>query len=196
MKRCAIYSRVSTGRQENENQLGLLRQFAASQGWEIVAEYCDEVTGGTPDRPQFKAMMLAASQRRFDVVLFFALDRLTREGPLATLQYLQQLTGWGVQYRSYTEPYIDSCGAFSEVVIAIMATLARQEKIRISERTKAGLARARREGKQLGRPRKIRPERVRELRALGLSWSQIARELSIARSTAQTYGSGCPTLVR
>lgn len=188
MKHCAIYSRVSTGRQENENQLALLRQFAASQDWTIAAEYCDEITGSTPDRPQFKSMMLAASQRRFEVVLFFALDRLTREGPLATLQYLQQLTGWGVQYRSYAEPYIDSCGAFAEVVVAIMATLARQERARISERTRAGLARARREGKQLGRPRKIRPERVRELRALGLSWSAIARELSIARSTAQMYG--------
>jgi DNA invertase Pin-like site-specific DNA recombinase len=120
--------------------------------------------------------------------LFFALDRLSREGPLATLQHLQQLTGNGVQWRSYTEPYIDSCGMFAEVVISIMATLARQEKVRISERTRAGLARAKREGKAVGRPHKVRPERIRELRALGLSWSAIAKELSIARSTAQLYG--------
>jgi len=188
VKRCAIYCRVSTGRQENANQLAELRQFAETQSWEIASEYCDEVTGGTSDRPQFKAMMLAASQRRFDVLLFFALDRLSREGPLATLQHLQRLTGYGVQWRSYTEPYIDSCGIFADVVISIMATLARQEKIRISERTRAGLARAKREGKQLGRPRKIRAERVRELRALGLSWSAVAKELNIARSTAQSYG--------
>lgn len=187
-KTCAIYSRVSTGRQENENQLVLLRHFASSQGWDVVAEHCDEVTGGTSDRPESKAMMLAASQRKFDVLLFFALDRLSREGPLATLQHLQRLTSYGVQWRSYTEPYIDSCGIFADVVIAIMATLAKQEKIRISERTRAGLARAKRQGKQLGRPRKIRPERVRELRELGLSWSAVAKELNIARSTAQSYG--------
>lgn len=188
MKRCGIYCRVSTGRQENENQLLLLRSFAASQDWDIVVEYCDQITGDASDRVQLKAMLLDASQRKFDVLLFFALDRLSREGPLATLQLLQQLTSYGVQWRSYTEPYIDSCGIFADVVISIMATLARQEKIRISERTRAGLARAKLQGKQIGRPRKIRPERVRELRALGLSWSAVAKELNIARSTAQSYG--------
>lgn len=185
---CAIYTRVSTGKQDAENQRLMLHQFATTQGWTIAAEYCDEITGGTSDRPQFQQMFQDASQRKFDVLLFWSLDRLSREGVLPTLQHLQRLTSYGVAWRSFTEQYLDSTGIFRDAVVGILAVVAKQEKIRISERTRAGLARARREGKQLGRPKKIRPERVRELRALGLSWSQIARELSIARSTAQMYG--------
>lgn len=112
---------------------------------------------------------------------------MSAERPLATLQHLQQLTSYGVQWRSYTEQYIDSCGIFADVVISIMAVLARQEKIRISERTKAGLARAKRQGKQLGRPREVTPDAVRKLRAEGLSWSAIAQKLDIAGSTAQLH---------
>jgi DNA invertase Pin-like site-specific DNA recombinase len=191
-KCCAIYSRVSTGKQEIENQLALLRQFAASQGWQITAEYCDEITGGTSNRAEFQRMFQDASQRCFDVLLFWSLDRLSREGVLETLQHLQRLTSYGVAWRSFTEQYLDSTGIFRDAVVGILAVVAKQEKIRISERTRAGLARARRQGKQLGRPRKIRPERVRELRELGLSWSAIATELNIARSTAQLYGSQPP----
>lgn len=190
--RCAIYSRVSTGKQDAENQLIQLRRFAESQGWQVSIEYCDEITGSTSDRPQFKAMLSAASRREFDVVLFWALDRLSREGPLATLQHLQRLTSYGVKWRSFTEQYIDSCGIFAEAVISIMAKLAKQERIRISERTKSGLEKARRDGKVLGRPRVAAAAQVQELRAQGKSWNQIAKQLNIGRSTAQMYGAGDP----
>src|SRR5437016_678541 len=93
-----------------------------------------------------------ASRRRFDVLLFWALDRLSREGVLETLQHLNRLTSYGVAWRSFTEQFFDSCGPFRDAVIAIMATLAKQERVKRSERTKAGLARARAAGKALGRP--------------------------------------------
>jgi DNA invertase Pin-like site-specific DNA recombinase len=96
-------------------------------------------------------MMLEASQRKFDLLLFWKLDRLSREGTRKTLAYLTQLESWGVAWRSFMEPFFDSCGMMKDVVLAIMATLAEQERISISERTRAGLVRARRAGKQLGR---------------------------------------------
>src|ERR1700677_1228633 len=125
-----IYARVSTDKQENGNQLLQLREFAAKQGWEIVAEFVDTVTGsGKKDRPQFEKMMVAASQRQFDLLLFWKLDRLSREGVSKTLKYLELLDSWGVGWRSFMEPYLDSCGVMRDVVISIMATLAQQERI-------------------------------------------------------------------
>src|SRR6202795_2395647 len=94
-----------------------------------------------------------ASQRKFDVLLFWALDRLSREGVLETLQHLNRLTSYGIGYRSYSEQYFDSCGIFREAVIAIIATVAKQERVRLSQRVKAGLETARAKGKTLGRPR-------------------------------------------
>jgi DNA invertase Pin-like site-specific DNA recombinase len=87
------------------------------------------------------------------LVVFWALDRFSREGVLPTLNHLQRLDSWGVAWRSYTEQYIDSTGIFKEAVIAIMATIAKQENLRRSERILAGLARAKRNGSKLGRPR-------------------------------------------
>jgi len=144
--KAAIYARVSTSKQDNENQLAQLRQFAATQGWTIVAEYCDEVTGSTSDRPQFKVMFAAASRHQFDRVLFWALDRLSREGVLETLTHLQRLTSYGVAWRSYTEQYLDSTGIFRDAVISILAVIAKQERVRRSERTRAGLEKARSKG--------------------------------------------------
>jgi DNA invertase Pin-like site-specific DNA recombinase len=151
--RCAIYARVSTGDQNLDNQISQLRDFAARSGWEITRVYTDEASAKNGDRRGFKTMMADASRRRFDVLLFWALDRFTREGLRKTIHYLQQLDDAGVTFRSFTEQYLDTCGIFRDVVIGLMATLAQQERIKISERTKAGLARVRRQGQKLGRPR-------------------------------------------
>jgi DNA invertase Pin-like site-specific DNA recombinase len=85
--------------------------------------------------------------------LFWSLDRLTREGTLATLQYLRRLKDNGIAFKSFTEQYIDSLGVFSDAIIGIIAAMAQQERIRISDRTKAGLARVRAQGVKIGRPR-------------------------------------------
>ena len=169
--KCAIYARVSSDGQETQNQLAQLREFCRRQGWLVVAEYVDHETGSVSTRAEFQKMLLHASQRKFDVLLFFALDRLTREGTLATLQYLERLTSYQVGYKSFTEPYLDSCGTFKDVVISLLATMAKQERIRMGERVRAGLQHARRQGKKLGRPplrvlsanevAKLRTERTR-----------------------------------
>ncbi|MGD0129720.1 MAG: recombinase family protein [Terriglobia bacterium] len=186
--RTAIYARVSTRErgQDTQNQLHQLRGFAARQGWLIVSEFVDYESGSTDDRDQFRAMFQAASRRQFDVLLFWSLDRFSREGVFETLTHLNRLTGYGVHYRSFTEQWFDSCGIFRDAVISIMATLAKQERVRISERTRAGLERARREGKTLGRPKvRVNAEEIRGLRAIGLSWSAVSAQTGVARATCQ-----------
>ena len=186
--RAAIYARVSTKDkgQEVENQLRQLREFAASQGWTVYREYVDHETAKTDDRAEFQSMFRDASQRKFDVVLFWALDRLSREGVLETLQHLNRLTSHGVGYRSFTEQYFDSCGIFKDAVIAIIATVAKQERVRISERVRAGLETARAKGKRLGRPRvNVDAARLATLRASGLSWREIERRLGVSARTAR-----------
>jgi DNA invertase Pin-like site-specific DNA recombinase len=191
----ALYLRVSTRadkrdddnarqrkRQEVDNQRRQLREFCQAQGWQIIAEYADEESGLKSDRAGFQQMWRDAAQRRFDVLLFWALDRFSREGVLETLNYLQRLNSFGINWRSHTEQYLDSCGVFREAVLAILAAIAKQERIRISERTRAGLDRNRekgtRSGRPIGRPRVVfRRDQVRELRKDGLSWRQIGLRL-------------------
>jgi DNA invertase Pin-like site-specific DNA recombinase len=185
---CAIYARVSTRDkgQDFTNQLLALREFASKQGWLIYHEYVDQVTGSTDDRPQFQQMFQDGSQRKFDVLLFWSLDRLSREGVLETLQHLQRLTSYGVAWRSFTEQYLDSTGIFREAVIGILAAIAKQERVRLAERTRAGLERVRREGKRLGRPvAKVDVGMIRRMREDGMSWSEIARSTRLSRGTVQ-----------
>ena len=184
--RVTLYARVSTRDkgQDVRNQLTQLREFCAQQKWAIVHEYVDQASGKTGDRPQFKALMDAASRREFDLVLFWSLDRFSREGVLATLQYLQRLTSYGVGWRSFTEQYLDSCGVFRDAVLSILATIAQQERIRISERVTAGLARARKQGRVGGRPRiVVDRKRIAELRAAGKTRPEIAVELGMSTRT-------------
>jgi len=152
--RVAIYARVSPlnpKKQDPENQLLRLREFAERQGWTIAIEYVERGSGGNGDREQFRAMFDAASRREFDLVLFWALDRFSREGSRETLNYLEQLTAWGVGWRSYMEQYIDSTGLFREAVIAILAALAKQERVRLGERMRASVEKRRKENERLGR---------------------------------------------
>lgn len=162
-----------------------LREFAALQGWTFYHEYIDHDTGKNDDRAEFQSMFREASQRKFDVLLFWALDRLSRDGVLETLQHLNRLTSYSVGYRSFTEQYFGSCGIFKDAVIAIVATVAKQERVRIAERVKAGLETARAKGKKLGRPR-VRPDgaRIAAVRNAGRSWPQIAKELGVGRRAA------------
>jgi len=180
--RVALYGRVSTdnGKQDVENQLAELREFCKRSRWTVEIEYVDKASGkDSKNRPQFIRMLEDADKREFDLLLFWSLDRLSREGVLATLNHLQRLSDAGVEWRSYQERYFDSCGPFKDAVISIMATLAQQARLRISERTKAGLKRAKREGKTLGRPKvdvDVDVEKVRELQANGLGLRGIAQK--------------------
>lgn len=182
MKTVALYCRVSTSKQTNENQLPELRAFAERQGWTVVKEYTDTITGsGKRKREAFDDMMDAASRHEFDLLLFWKLDRFSRAGVRQTLVYLTKLDGWNVGWRSFQEQWFDSCGPFKDAVISIMATLAEQERVSISQRTLAGLKRARREGKVLGRPTAhVDMDKVAKRRAKGESLRAIASDLGVS----------------
>jgi len=186
--RIAIYARVSTKDkgQDTENQLVQLREFASKQDWTVAQEYIDRESGAKSDRLEFQQMFEDASRRKFDLLLFWALDRLSREGALKTLQHLDRLESYGVGFRSFTEPYFDSCGIFKEAVVSIVATLAKQERVRLAERTKAGLSIARSKGKTLGRPKlQIQHAEIARLRQQGLSLRAIGRQLGISEGSVR-----------
>jgi len=193
-KRVALYARVSTKDkgQDHENQLLQLRAFAKTQGWDVVHEYVDRASGKRSDRQEFQKMFIAASRREFDALLFWSLDRLSREGTVETLNHLKRLTGYGVDYRSFTEQYLDSTGAFKEAVIGILAAVAKQERVRLSERTIAGLERARAQGRIGGRPKaEDDPSTLKmfaKLKRDGLSVRKIAAKMGMSPTTVQKLG--------
>jgi DNA invertase Pin-like site-specific DNA recombinase len=184
--RVAIYCRVSTRDkgQDTQNQLIQLRQYSERQGWTVVQEYEDHASGRRADRDAFNEMFIAASRRKFDCLLFWSLDRLSREGAFATLKHLTRLSELGISYVSYREEFINSTGIFKDAVVSILATLARQEAIRASERTIAGLEKARLRGRIGGRPRvQCDIHQALKLRARGMSYADIASKLKMKKST-------------
>jgi DNA invertase Pin-like site-specific DNA recombinase len=188
--RAAIYARVSAkdGRQDAENQLRQLRMFADTQGWIVIQEYVDRASGKRGDREQFQRMFESASRREFDCLLFWSLDRLSREGTVETLNHLQRLTSYGINYRSFTEQYLDSTGIFKEAVIGILAAVAKQERVRLSERTIAGLQRAKAQGRVGGRPKAEDADpklvtKIARLRAEGRSIRAVAAAVKKSPNT-------------
>jgi DNA invertase Pin-like site-specific DNA recombinase len=184
---CALYARVSTKDkgQDTANQLHSLREYCARQSWTVVDEYIDHESAKTGDRAAFKRLFADASRRKFDVVLVWALDRFTREGVLETFTYVEKLRSYRVAFESFTEAHFRTTGPAGELMLAVAAWIAKQERLRISERTKAGLDRARREGKHCGRPKRVfRRDEVVRLRDIErLSWRVIASELGVPVST-------------
>ena len=157
----AIYVRVSTNKQEEENQILQLREYAKKEKWEIHKEYVDIISGKENSRPEFDKLFLDAHKRLFDIVLFWDLSRFSRAGTLFTLQKLQELKNSGIDWISYQEPYIRSIGQFSDVIVSLLSTIAKIEREKISQRTKAGLERLKAQGKILGRPKGKRDKRKR-----------------------------------
>lgn len=179
---CAIYARVSTidKGQDTENQLHQLREYCARSGWRISKEYVDHVSGKTGERDAFKQLFEDASRKLFDVVLVWALDRFTREGVYETFGYVRKLSEHGVQFESYSEAHFRTTGPAGELMLAIAAWIAKQERLRISDRTKAGMERAKRAGKKCGRPKRVfRIDEARRLRKEGLSLRKIADKLGV-----------------
>ena len=137
--KAAIYVRVSTTKQEGRNQELQLIEYCKIKNYSIESIYSDIISGKENSRPAFDSLFKDARMRKFDLVLFWALDRFSRSGTLYTLQKLKELENLGIKWESYTEPYFSSIGEFKDVVLSIMSTLAKMEREKISQRTKAGL---------------------------------------------------------
>lgn len=154
----AIYVRVSTDKQEALNQLEQLREYCKKRDYKIFDEYTDVITGTKQSRPRWDRMFEDARKRLFNVLVFWDLSRFSRSGTLYTLQKLKELDNLDISWESYQEPYFKTVGEFKDVLISIMSTLAKIEREKISERTKAGLKYAKNVGKR-GRDKKPRKRR-------------------------------------
>ena len=177
--RAAIYARVSTLDQEPENQLAELRRYVEARGWTSV-EFVDKGVSGSKDRrPALDALIKDAKRRRFDVLVCWRLDRLGRNlRHLITL--LDELQTLGVAFVSLAEG-IDATTPAGKLQMHILGAIAEFERARIAERVRAGLARARANGRRLGQ----KPLAIlsRDLdRTAHLSVRRAAAELGIPRS--------------
>ena len=198
-KRAAIYARISTheGKQHLKNQLDVCREFIRRSpeldpgiAWNgngcHIPEYCDTDSGAEPNRPALRQMLKDAAALRFDVLVVFDLSRLTREGPARAFEYIQKLTSYGCEFISVNEAHFRTAGVAGELLISIAAYFASEERRSIRERIRAGITRARAQGKILGRPtHQINPARLLALKKAGLSIRQIAAALDCSRSSVQ-----------
>jgi len=188
MKKAALYARVSTSGQTVSNQLQELRRVAQRHDWEIVQEYKDSgISGakGRDKRPQFDEMLKAANRREFDIIMSWSVDRLGR-----SLQHLVEFLG-DIQHKGVDlylhQQNIDTSTPSGKAMYQMVGVFAEFERAMIQERVKAGLARARKEGKNLGRPR-VSAEiegKIKDARKAGQGILKIARNLGVGVSTVQ-----------
>jgi DNA invertase Pin-like site-specific DNA recombinase len=192
--RVAIYARVSTDDkgQDPENQLAELRAWCANAGHAVSRGYVDCESGrkGADKRKQFAALFEDAAKRKFDCILFWSLDRFSREGMAQTIMHLQRLSSYGVAFHSYTEPHLATDNELvRNVLLALLASLAKVEAQKISERTRAGMIRAKAKGIKIGRPKlglELR-QKIAQRAAKGETAYSIAKALGIDRHTAVKY---------
>lgn len=150
--RVAIYSRVSTADQDNDNQLLRLRSWAEANGWEVYGEYIDIASGADQHRPSLDKMLADAKARRIDMVVAVKIDRLARS--MSNLQkVMERLDSYGVAVRMLDQD-IDTSSAQGRLLFTVLGAFAEFERELIRERTRDGLARARAQGRTLGRPRR------------------------------------------
>ena len=188
MKRVAIYARVSTvdKQQTPRTQLKALREYAHHRDFEIT-EFVDKASGKNNDRPQYQAMLQAVRMRQFDVVLVWRYDRFARSTRELVTQ-LEEFLSLGVDFVSLSEG-TDTTTPQGKLVFTIMAGLAEFESSLIGERVRAGMARAKAEGRRISRPpidNKVATQ-IKRLRKAGKSLRVVAAELGVSRGTVANY---------
>ncbi|MBA7665631.1 Serine recombinase PinR [subsurface metagenome] len=170
--KAVIYSRVSTQDQSTDNQVPVLRDLAASRGFELVQVYREnESAWKAGHQRELSCLVANARQRKFDLVLVWSLDRLSREGSLAILELVHKLNIYGIRVISYQESWTEAPGEIGEILYALAGWVAKMESERRSERTKAGLQRALREGKKLGRPQGSKDKKKRKRSGYFQRWA-------------------------
>jgi DNA invertase Pin-like site-specific DNA recombinase len=182
--RTAIYFRHSTDKSKTENQRPEVEQIAHARGYEVVATF-EEQASAVKKRPEYERMMKAARRGAFDVLIVWAIDRFGRS-MVGNLTDVLELDRLGVQVVSVRETWLDTGSPVRNLLIAIFSWVAEQERTRLVERTKAGVAAARRRGARLGRPpARLDRDHLLELRDQGWSVRKIAKSLGVGPSTVQ-----------
>jgi DNA invertase Pin-like site-specific DNA recombinase len=181
-KRVAIYCRVSTADQHPETQLYDLREMAKQRGYGIVHEYVDTISGAKSKRPGLDQLMADARRNRFDIVLVAAFDRVARS-VRHFLEVLDELNHLGIEFVSLREN-IDTGGPLGRAIVVIVGAIAELERNLIVERVKAGMRRAKLEGRRIGRaPLDINREQVVADRQSGMSLTKVASKHTISRAS-------------
>jgi DNA invertase Pin-like site-specific DNA recombinase len=184
VKRAVLYMRVSGLDQHPETQLHDLRQMAAQRGYEIVEEYTDRISGAKARRPGLDELMRNARRGRFDAVLVWASDRIARSVK-HFLEVLDELNRFNVEFVSFREQ-IDTGGPLGRAIVVIVGAIAELERSLIVERVRAGMRRARLEGRHIGRnPLTLDEEAIRRDRCQGQSLRQIAKGHRVSTATVQ-----------
>jgi DNA invertase Pin-like site-specific DNA recombinase len=182
MKRAAVYSRVSSVDQHPKSQMLDLRQMAAQRDLEIVAEYADRISGVKARRPGLDNLMQDARRGRFDTVLVWASDRITRSVK-HFLEVLDELNRLNIEYLSFREN-IDTGGPLGRAIVVIIGAIAELERGLIVERVRAGMRRAKLEGRVIGRTaHQLDRNAILQDRRRGQSLSQIAHTHRVSRTT-------------
>jgi DNA invertase Pin-like site-specific DNA recombinase len=181
-KRAVLYARVSTADQHPETQLYDLREMAKLRGYEIVHEYSDVISGAKSKRPGLDQLLADARRNRFDVVLVAAFDRVARS-VRHFLEVLDELNHLGIEFISFREN-IDTGGPLGRAIVVIVGAIAELERNLIVERVKAGMRRAKLEGRRIGRaPLDIDREQVVTDRRSGMSLTRVAKRHRISRAS-------------
>jgi len=188
-KRVAAYLRVSTSEQIHDNQRPAVEALCRDRSYSIVKWYEKTVSGAAKRRPVFEQMLADARSRKFDALVVWSVDRFSRGGAASCFAALGQIDSAGVDFISVKENYLDTSGPFRDVLLAFAATVARMERDRLIERTKAGLARARAQGRVGGRPRKHLPLVEAALKMLnpGASYEDVRKRYGLPASTLRRY---------
>jgi DNA invertase Pin-like site-specific DNA recombinase len=183
MKRAALYIRVSTLDQHPETQLHDLRQFASQRGLQIVREYTDHGFSGTKARrPALDELMEDARRHRFDVLMVWSIDRLARSTK-HLLTVLDEISGLNIQFISQREA-IDTEGPLGRAIVVIVSAMAELERCVIIERVRAGMRRAKLEGRRIGRaPLQVNRAALLRDRERGLSLNQLAKAHGISKAS-------------
>ncbi len=188
-KRVAIYARVSTLEkgQDPETQLLQLREYIERRGFILADEFVDYASGKTENREQYKLMLELVRKRQIDVVLVWRYDRFARSTQ-ALVNALNEFRSLGVDFISYQEN-IDTTTPQGELIFSIMASLAQFESALISQRVKAGMARAKSQGKRVSRPplSDAKQKRIQDLYKDKISIKQISKQLGISYGSAWNY---------
>ena len=182
VKRAALYSRISTGDQHLATQLLDLREMARQRGLQVVHEYSDVISGAKSKRPGLDQLMSDARRHRFDVVLVAAFDRIARN-VRHFLEVLDELSHLGIEFISLREN-IDTGGPLGRAMVVIVGAISELERSLIVERVRAGMRRAKLEGRRIGRsPMNIDRTRVVADRRSGMSLTQVAKKYGISRAS-------------
>jgi DNA invertase Pin-like site-specific DNA recombinase len=180
---------VSNSNSTADNQWPGIEALCRDRGNSVVKWYEETISGAAKRRPVFEQMLSDARAHKFDALVVWSVDRFSRGGAGSCFAALGQIDAAGVEFISVKENYLDTSGPFRDVLLAFAATVAQMERARLIERTNAGLARARAQGRAGGRPRKESSliETAIKLLDEGASYDEVRKRYGVPASTLRRY---------